>query len=41
MLEYCASEPKADHYKLANDAAALSAAFKEIAQDITQLRLSE
>ena len=41
MLEYCASEPKADHYKLANDAAALSAAFKKIAQDITQLRLTE
>lgn len=41
MLEYCASEPKADHYKLADNADELSAAFAEIAQNIAQLRLSE
>jgi Flp pilus assembly protein TadG len=41
MLEYCASDPKADHYYLADNAAELSAAFTEIAQDISQLRLSE
>jgi Flp pilus assembly protein TadG len=39
MLSYCASD--ASKFKLANDAAALTQAFKEIAQDIAQLRLSE
>jgi Flp pilus assembly protein TadG len=40
VLEGCASEPKSAHFKLANDAEGLDAAFREIGEDISTLRLS-
>jgi hypothetical protein len=40
VMNYCASEAKAEHAYLAENGAELTAAFQAIAQDISQLRVS-